>query len=159
MTMNIGGLSRRKLLLSSSIVSAALLLAGVSSAAMAASTSAQVTNAHAGDVAVKSVNFKNNDITLAGNVYYPKGFNESQKYAAIVVIHPGGGVKEQAACLYAQKLAAEGFVTLAFDASHQGASGGLPRFVDDPMKRVVDIYSAVDYLTSLPMSMRSALAH
>lgn len=52
--------------------------------------------------------------------------------------------------LYALKLAGEGFVTLAFDASHQGASGGLPRYVDDPMKRVGDFYSAVDYLTTLP---------
>jgi uncharacterized protein len=67
-----------------------------------------------------------------------------------VVVHPGGGVKEQVAGLYALKLAGEGFVTLAFDASHQGASGGLPRFVDDPMKRVGDFYGAVDYLTALP---------
>ena len=104
----------------------------------------------AGDVAVSNVEFKKNDITLAGNVYYPKGFNRNQKYAAIVVVHPGGGVKEQTAGLYARKLAEEGFVTLAFDAAHQGASGGLPRFVDDPMKRVGDIYSAVDYLVSLP---------
>ena len=149
MNTNTGGLSRRKLLLRSSIVSA-LLLAGLSYTAMAASPTAPITNVQSGEVAVKAVEFKNNDITMAGNVYFPKGFNEGQKYAAIVVVHPGGGVKEQAAGLYAQKLAAEGFVTLAFDASHQGASGGLPRFVDDPMKRVVDFYSAVDYLTSLP---------
>ena len=58
-----------------------------------------------GDVAVQGVEFKNNDITMSGNIYYPKGFNEGQKYAAIVVVHPGGGVKEQAAGLYAQKLA------------------------------------------------------
>lgn len=49
-----------------------------------------------------------------------------------------------------KKLAEQGFVTLAFDASHQGASGGMPRFLDDPMKRVADFYSAVDYMTSLP---------
>jgi len=87
---------------------------------------------------------------MSGNVYVPPDFSENRQYAAIVVVHPGGGVKEQTAGLYALKLAKEGFVTLAFDASHQGASGGLPRFVDDPMKRVVDFYSAVDYLTTLP---------
>ncbi|PLV61982.1 DeoR family transcriptional regulator [Erwinia sp. B116] len=87
---------------------------------------------------------------MSGNVYVPPDFSENRQYAAIVVVHPGGGVKEQTAGLYALKLAKEGFVTLAFDASHQGASGGLPRFIDDPMKRVVDFYSAVDYLTTLP---------
>ena len=87
---------------------------------------------------------------MAGNLYFPPGFDREAQYAAIVVVHPGGGVKEQTAGLYAEKLAEQGFVTLAFDASHQGASGGEPRFLDDPMKRVGDIYSAVDYLTSLP---------
>ena len=151
MGWNTEGLHRRKLLLSGSIMAASLLMAGVASAGTAATPSSAVTRTQAGDVVMKGVEFKKNDgITLAGNIYYPKGFNEGQKYAAIVVVHPGGGVKEQTAGLYAQKLAEEGFVTLAFDAAHQGASGGMPRFVDDPMKRVGDIYSAVDYLTSLP---------
>lgn len=144
--MRSGRLSRRVTLMGGAIMlTGALLLPG--NALRAAETGS---NSQIAEIRVQSVSFKNNDISLAGNVYYPKGFDESRKYAAVVVIHPGGGVKEQAAGLYAQKLAAEGFVTLAFDASHQGASGGMPRFVDDPMKRVVDIYSAVDYLTSLP---------
>ena len=146
------GLSRRNLLLSTSIVSAGLMLAGVASATPTAANTAApsaISTTQAGDALVRGVEFMNNDIKMSGNVYYPKDFNEGRKYPAIVVVHPGGGVKEQAAGLYAQKLAAEGFVTLAFDASHQGASGGIPRFVDDPMKRVVDFYSAVDYLTSL----------
>lgn len=99
---------------------------------------------------METVQFKNNEIDMAGNLYFPPGFSAGQKHAAIVCVHPGGGVKEQTAGLYAQRLAAQGFVTLAFDASHQGASGGMPRFLDDPMKRVGDIYSAVDYLSSLP---------
>ena len=86
---------------------------------------------------------------MAGNVFFPAGFDSQRKYPAIVVVHPGGGVKERTAGLYAQRLAEHGFITLAFDASHQGASGGMPRFLDDPMRRVGDIYSAVDYLTTL----------
>ena len=98
---------------------------------------------------MKSIQFRNGAITMAGNLHLPEGFDTARRYAAIVVVHPGGGVKEQTAGLYAQRLAEQGFVALAFDASHQGASGGEPRFLDDPMKRVGDIYSAVDYLTSL----------
>lgn len=98
---------------------------------------------------MKNIQFKNGPLKMAGNLYFPPGFNAGRKYAAIITVHPGGGVKEQTAGLYAQKLAEQGFVTLAFDASHQGASEGMPRFLDDPMKRVGDIYSAVDYLTTL----------
>ena len=95
------------------------------------------------------IQFDNGAITMAGNLYLPDGFDDAGSYPAIIAVHPGGGVKEQTAGLYAQKLTEQGFVTLAFDASHQGASGGEPRFLDDPMRRVGDIYSAVDYLTSL----------
>jgi fermentation-respiration switch protein FrsA (DUF1100 family) len=96
-----------------------------------------------------SIQFDNGAIKMAGNLYFPDGFDGGRSYAAIVCVHPGGGVKEQTAGLYAEKLADYGFITLAFDASHQGASGGEPHFLDDPMRRVGDIYSAVDYVTSL----------
>jgi len=135
--------SRRKLLIGGAAVAAALSLSG---SALAATNS---TKQLAGGVTVQSIYFNNNDVRMAGNIYLPKGFDPKQKYAAIVSVHPGGGVKEQTAGLYAQRLAEQGFVALAFDASHQGASGGMPRFLDDPMRRVGDIYSAVDYLTSL----------
>jgi fermentation-respiration switch protein FrsA (DUF1100 family) len=105
--------------------------------------------AAADGTSMKSVTFKNGAIDMAGNLHLPRGFTEGGKYPTLVSVHPGGGVKEQTAGLYAQRLAAEGFVVLAFDASHQGASGGMPRFLDDPMRRVGDIHAAVDHLTSL----------
>jgi uncharacterized protein len=97
---------------------------------------------------MRAVDFNNSAITMKGNVFYPPEFNEGKEYPAIVCVHPGGGVKEQTAGVYAQRLAAQGYLTLAFDGSNQGASGGLPRFLDDPMRRVGEIYTAVDYLTS-----------
>ena len=103
-----------------------------------------------GQTTLRAVTFKNNAINMAGNLYFPAGMDSTKKYASIVVVHPGGGVKEQTAGLYAKHLAEAGFVALAFDASYQGASGGEPRFLDDPMNRVGDIYSAVDYLVTLP---------
>lgn len=99
---------------------------------------------------MQSVTFKNRSIDMAGNLYLPAKFDENRSYPAIVVVHPGGGVKEQAAGLYAKLLAEEGFVTLAFDSSYQGASGGTPHFLDMPMNRTDDVYSAIDYVTTLP---------
>lgn len=99
----------------------------------------------------KRVTFQNKiGINLVGNVHYPSGFDSSKKYPAIVTIGPAGASKEQAAGLYAKKLAEQGFVTIAFDSSYQGESGGLPRFREDPNARVEDVRGAVDYLTTLP---------
>ncbi|WP_427127428.1 alpha/beta hydrolase (plasmid) [Priestia megaterium] len=98
----------------------------------------------------KSVTFKNNILNMAGNLYLPEGFDENKKYPAIVSVHPGGGVKEQTAGLYAQKLSDNGFVALALDASCQGESEGEPRLLEDPNARVEDVRCAVDYLTTLP---------
>lgn len=135
--------SRRYAIFGGSALAASLALAGVVSAAPAKTAPI----GKGGDRL--NVTFKNNGIDMAGHLYLPKNFSAASKYPAIVSVHPGGGVKEQTAGLYAKRLAEQGFVTLAFDASHQGASGGLPRYLDDPMRRVADIYSAVDYLTSL----------
>lgn len=96
-----------------------------------------------------SVTFKNGSWLIAADLYFPAGFDESGQYAAIICVHPGSSVKEQTAGLYARKLAAAGFIALAYDASFQGESGGEPRYLEDPAMRVEDIKCAVDYLTTL----------
>ncbi|HFX6225362.1 alpha/beta hydrolase [Acinetobacter nosocomialis] len=98
---------------------------------------------------VKFQNSNSQDITMAANIHYPSNFDETQKYAAIVVTHPGGGVKEQTAGLYASKLAEQGFIAIAFDASYQGESTGLPRQLENPYIRTEDISAVIDYLTTL----------
>ena len=98
----------------------------------------------------KKVSFKKFDLNLAGLLFLPDDFDADGTYPAVVVTHPGGGVKEQCSSLYAWHLARAGYVALAFDASHQGESEGLPRCLEDPFSRVEDIRSAVDYLVTLP---------
>ncbi|MDF2187974.1 flavodoxin [Paraflavitalea sp. CAU 1676] len=104
----------------------------------------------ANGVTVKKVTFPNENISVVGNLYMPQGFDKNRKYPAILVGHPAGGVKEQTAGIYAQKLAEQGFITLAFDASYQGESGGYPRFLEDPAMRVEDFRAATDYLSTHP---------
>lgn len=99
-------------------------------------------------ISVQKVTFSNKNITVVGNLYFPKNFDASKEYAAIVVGHPNGGVKEQTAGLYAEKLAEKGYITLAFDASYQGESGGEPRFLDDPEARTEDFRAAADYIAT-----------
>lgn len=96
----------------------------------------------------EEVRFRNGDIQVAGHLYRPENAAD-KKLPAIIVVHPGGGVKEQTAGLYAEQLAQRGFLALAYDASHQGESEGMPRFLEDPAIRVEDIRCAVDYLTTL----------
>lgn len=94
-------------------------------------------------------NLNGQGITLAAIINFPEGFDESKTYPAVVVSHPGGGVKEQTAGLYARKLAEHGFVTIAYDASYQGASTGTPRQLENPYVRTEDVSAVVDYLTTL----------
>ena len=94
----------------------------------------------------RKVTFHNRyGITLAADLYEPK--NAAGKLAAIAVCGPFGAVKEQAAGLYAQTMAERGFLTIAFDPSFTGESGGTPRYVASPDINTEDFCAAVDFLS------------
>ena len=98
-------------------------------------------------VAHQKVNFYNRlGINLVGDLYIPRNLDRSRRYAALIVGHPYGGVKEQASGLYAQTMAERGFITLAFDASYNGESGGQPHFIASHEAFVEDFSAAVDFL-------------
>ena len=94
----------------------------------------------------KKVTFHNRyGITLAADLYTPKG--AEGKLPAIAVSGPFGAVKEQSSGLYAQKMAEFGFLTIAFDPSYTGESGGMPRYVASPDINTEDFCAAVDFLS------------
>ena len=94
----------------------------------------------------KKVTFHNRyGITLAADMYTPRG--AEGKLPAIVVSGPFGAVKEQSSGLYAQKMAELGFLTIAFDPSYTGESGGTPRYVASPDINTEDFCAAVDFLS------------
>ena len=96
----------------------------------------------------KKVTFKNHfGITLVADMYEPK--NYEGKLPALAVSGPYGAVKEQSSGLYAQEMAERGFLTIAFDPSFTGESGGNPRYMTSYDINVEDFQSAVDYLISL----------
>jgi fermentation-respiration switch protein FrsA (DUF1100 family) len=95
----------------------------------------------------QKVTFKNRfGIELTGDLYIPK--NQSGKSAAIAISGPFGAVKEQASGLYANQMAEHGFITLAFDPSYTGESGGEPRYVASPDINTEDFSAAVDFLST-----------
>lgn len=94
------------------------------------------------------VEFKNRyGITLKADLYIPKTPSD-EKFAAIAVSGPFGAVKEQSSGLYAQTMAERGFLTIAFDPSYTGESGGEPRYVASPDINTEDFSAAVDYLST-----------
>ncbi|WNP36667.1 alpha/beta hydrolase [Enterobacter kobei] len=102
-------------------------------------------------VTQQKVTFKNQyQMNVVGNLFIPKGMEQNVKNPAIVIGHPMGAVKEQSSNLYAQKLAEQGFVTLAIDLSFWGESDGKPGHLISPEIYSDDFSAAVDYLSTQP---------
>lgn len=102
---------------------------------------------------METVKIRNHDMywDIAADIHFPPHFDKTKKYPAIISAHPIGSCKEQTSGnVYGAALAKEGFVVIAFDASFQGASGGEPRFIEDPTLRVEDFRHVTDYLVTLP---------
>ena len=98
-------------------------------------------------VTKENVQYKNRfGITIAAHLYTPKNIDKTQKHPALIMSGPFGAVKEQSSGLYAEQLAERGFVTLAFDNSFTGESGGEVRNVASPDIFTEDFSAAVDYL-------------
>ena len=109
-------------------------------------------------VTVQKVSFKNQyQLNVVGNLFMPKGLDSATRSPAIIVGHPMGAVKEQSSNLYAQKLAEQGFVTLALDLSFWGESEGRPRNAVLPDMYAEDFSAAVDYLGTRPFIDRQRI--
>lgn len=128
-------------------------------AAVAADLSHGADNFYKSDkVIAKKVTFLNQyKMKITGNLYIPKGVDPNVKSPAIVVGPPMGAVKEQSASLYAQKMAEQGFVTLAIDLSFFGESEGSPRNAVLPDMFTESFNAAVDYLGTRPFVDRNRI--
>ena len=155
------GLKRREFLGTSALAISAATL-GVSAMTLTTSTAAAgykknpftlvygdaITANEPGKVHIHPVKYPLNGVEIVANVYTPANFDPARRYPAVVIAHPNGGVKEQTAGLYAQRLAERGYVTIAADAAYQGGSGGLPRSVDTPANRIEDIHGMADFIAT-----------
>lgn len=104
----------------------------------------------AGGGNIHPVTYEVGGVSVSANVYTPAGYDAKKKYAAVVVSHPNGGVKEQVSGMFAQKLAEAGFIAIACDARWQGQSGGQPRGTDKPVNRIEDIHGMIDFISRYP---------
>ena len=110
-----------------------------------------------GKINIHPVSYTLNGLGIAANVYTPAGYEASKTYPVIVIAHPNGGVKEQVAGLYAQRMADQGYITITADAAYRGASGGEPRNVDKPASRIEDIHGMADFIANYPGADASRL--
>jgi fermentation-respiration switch protein FrsA (DUF1100 family) len=97
-----------------------------------------------------AVSFKSEGLNIVAPLFLPASYIESGKHATIVVVTPASGVKEQTAGIYAQKLAEQGFVTLAFDHRTFGESEGQPRCMENAPMKVEDIKNAISFVGTVP---------
>src|SRR3954452_10371798 len=97
----------------------------------------------------RKINFNRDDLTLVGNLFTPENFDEDGHYPAVIVEGSFSSVKEQMPSTYAEKLAEQGFVALAFEYAHYGESEGEPRQLESPAEKLSDLQAAVSYLTEL----------
>jgi uncharacterized protein len=103
-----------------------------------------------GKVNIHPVTYTLRGLKIAANVYTPADYDPNGSYPAITVAHPNGGVKEQTAGRHAQRLAEQGYITVAADAAYQGHSEGEPRSVDKPFYRTDDIHGMADFIAGFP---------
>lgn len=109
-----------------------------------------ITENVSGQVNIHPEHYMLHGVKISANVYTPANYDASKKYAAIVIAHPNGGVKEQVAGLYAQRLAQLGYITITADAAYQGSSEGEPRHTDKPYYRTEDSHGMVDFISTYP---------
>ena len=110
------------------------------------------------NVSRESVTYQNRyGLTISGDLYTAKNIDKAQKYPALIVGAPYGGVKEQGPCVYANELAQRGFVVLTFDQSFMGESGGEPRHVSSPDIFTENFSAGVDFLGLQPFVGREQI--